>query len=256
MNISNELPKNVEVANIIKTLTCPVDFEPLAEAVTLVPCMHKINETVALNIFDIVENNKCLKSEKCPVCRTAVIVYYPDHTIRDLVKSIFTKPEEILKKCILEKKEIVEIPYPGIKAKFVYNSGDWNYRSYGYTLCKKIEFKSVTPHSLFKELRLEESYDGELRITVVFDCENGEKINSYLASKELPWNGNSSFFVFKEPYLKKIFIIIANNNEIPEEYLQKLMDIVEIGVWEMTEKDEELRDSLVLSNLLKFINYK
>ncbi len=70
----------------LKDTICPVELAPLYDAVSLSPCAHKVNETVARQLFGGVGVDGFCEEEaqKCPVCRTVVIGYSPDHAVRAL----------------------------------------------------------------------------------------------------------------------------------------------------------------------------
>lgn len=242
----------MEVQNIAKTLTCPVFLEPLTEAVTLIPCCHKVNETAAIYLYDIVENNKCSKSGNCPVCRSLVIAYYTDYSIRELAKNIFTTEEikhEVVERCIIENKQIIvskqgDLSYPGLRAKFVHKSGEWKFRDYGNgsMLCKELNFSSVTPNSLFEEFSLFGDKDGLLRMRIDYNKKKSEEIKQYLMSNEVAVESDYPYGNMRMQGInvKKMFSLIAKNNEIPGEYFQKLKDIIEIGRCVLTEEEKKL----------------
>lgn len=218
----------MNVQSITKTLTCPIESKPLTEAVTLIPCCHKINESAAQFLFDVVENNSCLKDGNCPLCEKNVIAYYPDQSLRELARVFFTEGKE----------KPVEFSYPGIRARFVHKEGEWEWRDLGElaVLCKFMEFESVVSDSLLKKLTLLGDKNGGLRLCVSFNEENASSLKKYLINLKIsPTNFINGCAIFRGNDLNKMFPIIAKNNEIPEEYFQKLKDIIVSGKCELTE---------------------
>lgn len=80
-------------------LVCPIDLEPLENAVTLIPCMHRLNEEpartlytrttqVSEKIFKIIPRGLGWEQSKCPLCRTVVSEIVIDPTIRQIIHSI------------------------------------------------------------------------------------------------------------------------------------------------------------------------
>ncbi len=71
------------------SLQCPVTLEPLYTAVTIMPCMHKINQIAAEHLYGERKVGNFYKNEYentlCPICRAKVLGYSVDHTFRDIV---------------------------------------------------------------------------------------------------------------------------------------------------------------------------
>lgn len=89
----NEVKSHFNPEQIKMELQCPVTGKPLFEAVTLFPCAHKINEVAALHIFGPMNECGSLTDERCPLCQSIVATYVPDHTIRNIVRQIFSYDE-------------------------------------------------------------------------------------------------------------------------------------------------------------------
>ena len=72
----------IKAAALAEALLCPVSLEPLTEAVALTPCLHKINETAANQLF----GGPVKKGARfCPVCNVAVKGWKSDLVVRDIV---------------------------------------------------------------------------------------------------------------------------------------------------------------------------
>lgn len=227
----------MNIQNVGISLTCPVDFEPLFQAVTL-NCGHNINETPAKQLFGNIYNNRCLKSGNCPLCQRVVLVYYPNYTLRELARSFFASDEKIEQ--TIDREEKKELSYPGIKAKFYQKSGNWEFFNLGRfsSLCKQIYFTSITPNSLFNTISLCGYIDGSLKMFVTIRNGNFDIIKDYLIDNQIFLEDFSSFYgCFERKNLKKMFYLLANNNEFPETIFQKFKEIVDSGKCELTEEE-------------------
>lgn len=74
--------------SILGELECPVSLEPLATAVTLTPCSHKLNESVAQKYFGGMREGSVVNPQPCPFCNGRVTAYFPDHTTRSVVAKV------------------------------------------------------------------------------------------------------------------------------------------------------------------------
>ena len=153
-------------------VTCAVDFEPLTKAMAVLPCAHSFNENACVATFGrIVANGACEKMNiPCPICRTIVTSYVPNHQMRDLVQRVLqlqgnaSQVEKNEKKRPLEvpeeppvvvvKKAAVEPAYPGNPSKFIHSDGDWQHFNSGGRLDKCLKFKSLNENALFTEFSL------------------------------------------------------------------------------------------------------
>lgn len=78
-----------DVKNLLETLTCPIELEPLTAAVNLSPCNHKVNQVAAERYYGKIIEGLCeLNRKNCVVCQTPVSSYAPDHTIRNVVAQV------------------------------------------------------------------------------------------------------------------------------------------------------------------------
>lgn len=73
-------------------LSCPIQRTAMHAAVALLPCMCRINEQVALARFGKMNADwSCEKAGlDCLVCNVKVIAYFPDASIREIIKSVFS----------------------------------------------------------------------------------------------------------------------------------------------------------------------
>ena len=76
-----------ESLELLRACECPVGMDPLLEAVTLVPCCHKVNQAVAEHLYGRMEGDTCARRDQpCVICRTPVRAYYADNMVRDLAR--------------------------------------------------------------------------------------------------------------------------------------------------------------------------
>lgn len=240
-SISTKVDTNLE--NLGIALHCPIEYLPLIKAVTLYPCMHKINETAALILYGTMTGEICSKpAQPCSICRVVVKGYHVDHTMRQMVSQIMLlvdlesmtlklqkKPMEIEKK---EKEEKKELAYPGKAAKFVRQSGDWSLKDSGGmgSIYRYMRYKSVVSDSLLSEFELLGYKDGTIRVFIKY-LEKCEKIVAdYLISfgmvpsfSDLRTN---TYMTETIEETKKLFKIVTKNNEIPLEDIQKITKIM------------------------------
>ena len=92
--------------SILSLLECPYELEPLTTAVSLAPCMHKINEAAALILYGIMKEGACSEvGKECLLCKQIVKAYHIDHKIREVVKGILKAKEDVLAKSAAVAKE-------------------------------------------------------------------------------------------------------------------------------------------------------
>lgn len=221
---------NFASESLSQMLDCPIDLTLLTTAVSCVPCMHKISEIRARELYGTMEGDACSKSgQRCVVCQRVVKAYFADHTMRDLVNRVdgllklitkFNSSSIVPKQKEEERKEL---PYPGKPARFFQMKGNPDDST--------LMFKSSEYDTLFKQFRLYRPEEG-LALSITFQEENSE-LPKYLAS----------FGVFLDDYIfrvgctiidshdqiKKIFAILCKHNEIPAKPLSQMRAIIEKG---------------------------
>ncbi len=239
----NSIQSNAQT--LLDQLSCPVLLEPLSEAVSLVPCAHKIQKAAAEKIFGSSNGGWLVQSEKpCPICRVTVLGYMEDHSTRNIVKQLFELPQNEIngmlalmkenlseKSMSVEKDVLIDIPYPGKPARFIHCSGNWDLFDVGAELCRSINFKSSTEGSLLKEFSIFGYRDGNVCIRLIFS-KNSDEVKDYLKQFELipDWLELEHGYISENKgQLKFFFNIIANNNEIPISHFEMIRDIVAKG---------------------------
>lgn len=97
------------IEQLYAILKCQAGFENLTEAVTLVPCMHKINQKAAETLFGPMQPGRNeFFEKKCPNCMKAVSSYHVDPMVREIANIIFGLGSDTHK-----------------KAKFVFSQEDY-----------------------------------------------------------------------------------------------------------------------------------
>lgn len=84
-------------------LDCSIDYEPLTQAVSLIPCMHKFNEDPIRHLFEM------HRQPPCPVCRTRAERYVTDHQFRALVEVASTVEERFAKATAEKTQKIASL---------------------------------------------------------------------------------------------------------------------------------------------------
>ncbi|MEM1282070.1 MAG: hypothetical protein AAGG81_00810 [Chlamydiota bacterium] len=229
-------------------LECPVYFEPLIDAVSLIPCSHKVGELAAKELFGkTTEDWKVTSNEKCPLCEKVVIGYSPDHTVRNtasLIVNSSQKDEQNLKQELkvkipdqslaVQAPKLSPLPYPGKSAKLKHTSGDWSYFDHGPPLCRRLDFKSIIDGSTVQEVSFLGYKDNSVSLHVHFS--ESDKVSKYLKSYELLPDSQSytalSHMTYTHKDTKTLFAILAENNSFPDTHYGMMKEIIEKGYWE------------------------
>jgi hypothetical protein len=213
-------------------LYCSAGSGPLIEAVSLFPCNHKVNQAVAEKWYGMDGNSCALKGKECvvPDCNTLVKGWAPDPTIRSLASRAFG--HEKARPLALEEKKAENLAYPGIPAEFVWKEGDWNQVEdvYGANVCRQIHYMSITENSLLKEFSFFGYPNGAVFLTVVFS--ENSFFKEYLQAHQL-FRGcyasvGNRYMAISPENVRKLFDIVANNNEIQVVPLYSYYQIYEI----------------------------
>jgi hypothetical protein len=212
-------------------LFCPAGSGPLIEAVNLFPCNHKVNQAVAEKWYSKKDGNS-LSERDCVVCHTPVETWGPDPTVRSLASRLFGHQKESLPTLALEEKKAENLAYPGIPAEFVWKEGDWHQVEdvCGANVCRQIHFTSYTPDSLLKEFSFFGYPNGAVFLTVVFS--ENSFFKEYLQAHQLFCGSYAScgnrYMAISPENVRKLFDIVANNNEIQRVPLYAFYQIYEI----------------------------
>ena len=250
------LPPFSNTPNIESFLLCPISHEPLRQAVTIIPCSHKVQQAIAESVLGKPEANTWRTSnKKCPVCSEPAEGYVVDLAIRDIANRVFSMRSphinpssnrdfesfffnhlsqdfNELNSSSSSAEPASPIPYPGKSGTF---TTKWEDRKLGGDLCREIEFTSTVEDSLIKEFSLLGYTCGNLSIYLKFNSSNLEEIQTYFTNQGNPLN----FSPFeKENYcyrsqgkkeLQQIFKVIKEHNTISEEHLNELEAIISAG---------------------------
>lgn len=221
-------------AQLRETLTCPFTLAPLIQAVNLSPCCHKVNQVAAETHYGPIVDGSCtLKDKECKVCKTTVITYAPDSTVRAVTALAFGYKNDPA--ALEEKSKEFNLPhpmtYPGIPAVFEHTIGDWRAHDTWGECCREIEFISKTPDSLIKDFKLLGYDKGGVAISVVF--RKSVFLEYLLAHGFRDWqkpNLRDHYYRTRTASeLQTLFKIIALNNDIPAPQFQQVSEIVQKG---------------------------
>lgn len=176
-----------EVETYSRNMEDPVAYQPLKDAVVLVPCGHSLSKEIAEEIFKKM-------SVQCPECRQSFFMYVPNFTVRRMeaqahkIATMIANPlVNPLKQPPTEKPKPL-LPFPGNKASFMYMpSPPWRGQDLNRTpliriiRCqngpheslwsstasgKQITFNSQTPHSFLKMVTVHYHHNGTLIIAI------------------------------------------------------------------------------------------
>ncbi len=222
---------SVPVDNFMNILTCPVNHQPLVDAVTLVPCMHKINAGPALRIFggELTIPLKGMKldgfvnkSQLCPHlgCKSIVTAYYVDDAYRSVVKAL------------LASKDIVGVPFPGKRAFFQIINDCWGLPGQAMA---ELSFASCTPDSLFDEVIVLGKHDRSIGIYIRVEAKHRNAVATYMEALGIPLEKYDKvagrFRAESHKDVKMLFRVLDENNDIPSKYREVIRLVVEEGRW-------------------------
>src|ERR1700733_14673052 len=111
-----------DIDNIFNTFTCPVSYDVMDKAVILMPCAHRVQQAVAEKLYGPMLNKQLDEKKPCPVCKTQVVKYQIDYSIRSIAEKlpkILSEVRSLIKQS--PKKSIVEVEqpiYPSTSVKF------------------------------------------------------------------------------------------------------------------------------------------
>lgn len=238
---------NCNIEYLISAISCPVSFEPLTRAVSLLPCMHKVNEEIAKKIYGVMHSQEAgLKEKKpCILCRKDVVAYYNDHFTRGIVKILAgsNKPDELIPavsatiEADLKEKSVDELPFPGRAAKFTLISGDWkeSLNNSGSLLSRILVFKCVSTikDPLFKEFSILGYNDGKVFISLETDEHKQSELRHYFDALGINVSNLDLILQIRCDGIqaKKLFAVIAKHNEIPNSHFPFIRKLIEVGDW-------------------------
>lgn len=206
--------------------------DPLYEPVSLVPCAHKIQKTVAEYFFGkTVDGWMVSPSDKpCPfpLCKAKVKGYIVDHTYQNTINNFYTFTED-LKTQLSELKRNNKIHYPGIKGEFVFREG--NLEKFDAQITNKFQymrFINDVKGAFLKSFSITKDENSEIKISFSFNKRNKITAIKYLKKFNLILTeDNPCYYQTKNKNeLVTAFDIISKNNEIPEPYLSNIKEII------------------------------
>jgi hypothetical protein len=222
----------MSLESIHRMVQCPVSLEIMNEAVTLHPCLEVVQKRIAKHIMEA----KGQPSPSCPLCHKQVTNYKPNEKITNLAKAYLLIKQELSQLPETSKKVNIgePTPYPGVPSHFVYEGGDWDdCEHYNIQTRRAISFTSVNSDALITSFVLRALRSGTVRCEIAInkryrDEKNGQNIYKYFALQGIKID-EWSFATSDEIQLRKLFKIMAENNEFPEDYFSQLKEIVATG---------------------------
>lgn len=92
-----------------KELICPISGQLLKNAVSLIPCCHKIDKIAAEQLLGPVDEDRKISTLKiCPVCSNDIVGWMEDHTMQNFVNRFKSLPIGTLQKGLEEVKKTIE----------------------------------------------------------------------------------------------------------------------------------------------------
>lgn len=241
---SNVSSTTFDQGRFLGLLQCPKGSGPLKTAVSLTPCMHRINEHIAKTHFNTEAPGRLKEAKACPVCKKSVTAYFVDHTIRNIAAEVFkddkSKVDTLTQVCAqLEADGKAEDPAIApfeTPVKFVLTDGNWSKTfSSGAILCKEIRLGSTSPDSTLADMSLYGYIDGSLMLRIGFALltPKWNELKSYFANlgifeSEIMPHG----FCLREPnQIRQLFKILCANIQFPANEFAVLRSVIEAGDW-------------------------
>lgn len=242
-----------DVDNFTKALECPFGLDLLTEAVSLAPCMHKINEAAAKALYGAMVSEKegVEKRSPCLICKKIVTAYYPDHFARGIIALLSgsKQPETLLPQVsskIQAEKALAagKIPFPGKPAKFEWFDGDWTKSDHGFgSLVRSMDFKCVTTiaNPFFSKFSILGYTDGSILISVHFP-EESEDAASYFKALGIQMDSADKCLgrlICGNEQAKKLFSALATHNEIPASHFDLIRTLIQHGNWKVVDQIQQ-----------------
>jgi len=239
------LPTRVE--EILTYCRDPIELRLFTDADVLFPCGHSIVHSFTTTFFGALVNNQCTQLKPCPICRSVVTAYVPNYQLRELVNKVLEiashTPYELdalprYPIVVQEKEENLamlmaeqNVPYPGKPGKFQVFEDCFD----GSAGISRISFLTTTHDSLIHDFQISSIFSRN-NIYIDVNCPNAgfdAVIEKYLNScgfttrciHSTIWMNKGHFSTRDTRVSKRLFAIIAKNNELPEEQFQKIVAI-------------------------------
>lgn len=207
--------------NMVAALYCPIKATPLYKAVTLIPCAHRMEQSVAERLFEKTKHSGSITPNTCPICRIPVEKFYPDLSYRNLAHTMYPKT-------INNSKYL----YPGKGAIFVHDKGSFRI-DYKQPRAFIINFKSITKNSTIESFYFSGFQDHSVGLTIVCAEKYFKQFKNYLLKLKFSLKERSTRTIAftKKEEVQKAFEFLRQNNGIPDEYLVKMIAIISRGLW-------------------------
>jgi hypothetical protein len=175
-----------------------------------------------------------LQPAPCPTCSQWTTGYMRDYTTINLVEMLFgPKPVELAKLTHASPQPTplfeTYLSFPGTRARFIFDGGCWEpnsaYSNLGLNYC--LSFISVIEDSTFKRFELTRHVDGSIQLTVLPKSLVGQRFKEYMKDNGfISATYSGSFTAMDTESIRRLFKLIAENNEIPEPYFTQIREII------------------------------
>lgn len=233
-----------DAGNFLTMFQCAVSLTPLEKAVSLEPCMHKINEDIAQRHFGTIAPGQLKAAKACPICRQPVTAYYKDDLVQSITRELFkaSKPDVLPQACArveADGKTAIQEIIPFDKVVKFKSEGDWNTINNDSRCCKELTFKATARGSIFEKISFWGRQDGTIELDLSIDsfASNYSKFETYLAKAGIPRSCTLPVGVYLTnlDLIRQLFKILCVNIGFPEKELALLRKVIEAGNWKKAE---------------------
>lgn len=175
--------------------------------------------------------------------------------IRPVAPYSFSYPSEIKVDAHTPEEQVRS--YPGKGGTFTLVEGDWQIpkRDTGYRIVREMRFTSQTKGSLIKEFHIKGDRKGKVDLHIEFNEQHvDESVKKYLTENGVSLKHFDKYYYTEgrtPKELTKLFRILSDNNEIPEDQYDLLSALCEEGDWTKVtplKADEHLSQNPSASN--------
>ncbi|HAB98404.1 MAG TPA: hypothetical protein DCE71_01110 [Parachlamydiales bacterium] len=228
-NVASSGREKFEKAADVDFWYCLASNTPLTEAVSLDPCMHKVNEAAV----------KQLKA--CPVCNGPANVYHVDSWARQATESFLSLnvekiSSEIRAKDPLERPRLNKVPYPGEKQRFGFNAqnvADRWYPGGHMDFARSLVFVTDDSQEWFTYIDFKGNFDGSLQLKLAWETKDSRVIYSYFRALGIDVEACSGWSIIFEHIdeIREVYAILRENHEFSPVWTDWLDKVIEAGDW-------------------------
>ena len=235
---SSFLYSNQQLEDLLAPFKDPITFEFFVNPVVL-RCGHTLEESSAQEIISTAPQRG--QRPQCPLDRQPFSSYTPNYALRDAMRGIIAEIQKnaaSILPCVTKKiaEETTPIPFPGKEAQFECRTlsieEDGLY----------IDLASINPSSYLKEMSVIGCPDGGIAIQIVARISfshgylqqvNSEikKFNDYIRDLGFQPTTGIYFTTRNLSQHRRIFKILAENNQFPEPEFKFIKRLIELNDW-------------------------